>query len=131
MVDDLMTIVPLAGLNLLAGLKTELLKYLALAVTCEPLNREDVDEYSESLLTWWRNNNPSIPSWAIAARAVFAMSPSSAECERIFSLVKNTCMFGVHLHRLHTAAHRPAPQTVLHPSSSVRSSSFKFSHKLA
>ena len=31
-------------------------------------------------------------AWAIAARIVFAMLPSSAPCERVFSLVE--CMFG-------------------------------------
>ena len=38
-------------------------------------------------------NNPSFPTWAVAARMVFSMSPNSASCERVFSLLKQ--MFGV------------------------------------
>ena len=44
------------------------------------------------MLKWWRTNAASFPTWAIAARIVFAMSASSAEAERIFSLLK--AMFG-------------------------------------
>ena len=32
------------------------------------------------------------PAWALAARVAFALSPSSAACERVFALVKT--MFG-------------------------------------
>ena len=28
------------------------------------------------------------PTWALAARAVFAMSPNSASCERVFALLE-------------------------------------------
>ena len=49
-------------------------------------------EYTESLLKWWRSNCPRFPTWAIAARIIFAMQPSSAASERVFSLVKE--MFG-------------------------------------
>ena len=31
-------------------------------------------------------------AWALAARVVFAISPNSASCERVFSLLKN--LFG-------------------------------------
>ena len=47
---------------------------------------------TDELLTWWRVNGRSFPAWALAARVAFAISPSSAVCERVFALVKN--MFG-------------------------------------
>ena len=40
----------------------------------------------------YRTNRSSFPAWATAARVVFAMSPNSASCERVFSLLEN--MFG-------------------------------------
>ena len=33
-----------------------------------------------------------LPAWALAARVVFAISPNSASCERVFALLKN--LFG-------------------------------------
>ena len=46
-------------------------------------------DYSEALLSWWRTNGKGFPTWALAARMTFAISPKSADCERVFSLVKN------------------------------------------
>ena len=34
----------------------------------------------------------TFPAWALAARIVFAISPNSASCERVFALLKN--LFG-------------------------------------
>ena len=92
MVDDLMAIEPLAGHDLLDGLKQELPAYLSAAATCPALNRTDVGEYTEAVLAFYRAYNPRFPTWAKAARIIFAMAPSSAASERVFSLVKN--MFG-------------------------------------
>ena len=36
--------------------------------------------------------NKTFPAWALAARIVFAISPNSASCERVFALLKN--LFG-------------------------------------
>ena len=33
-----------------------------------------------------------VPAWALAARIIFAISPNSASCERVFALLKN--LFG-------------------------------------
>ena len=44
------------------------------------------------LLKWWQTNGGTFKQWAIAARIVFALSPNSASCERVFSLLKQ--MFG-------------------------------------
>ena len=51
-----------------------------------------VADYSDAILAWWRANGSSFKAWAVAARIVFAISPNSASCERVFSLVK--VMFG-------------------------------------
>lgn len=54
-------------------------------------NWTDLDEYTEKVLKWWRDIGRSkLPAWSAAARAVFAMSPSSATPERIFSIVAST-----------------------------------------
>ena len=37
-------------------------------------------------------NGNTFPAWAQAARIVFAVSPNSASCERVFALLKN--LFG-------------------------------------
>ena len=39
-----------------------------------------------------RCNGKSFKAWALAARIVFAISPNSASCERVFALLKN--LFG-------------------------------------
>ena len=51
--------------------------------------KSDVDSYTDAILKWWRTNGNSFPKWAMAARMAFALSPNSASCERVFSLVKN------------------------------------------
>ena len=52
-----------------------------------------VDDFSTSVLKWWRDNSDDkISDWSGAARIIFAMSPNSASCERVFALLKN--MFG-------------------------------------
>ena len=40
------------------------------------------------MLAWWRTHGSTFPLWALAARIVFAISPNSASCERVFSLLK-------------------------------------------
>ena len=40
----------------------------------------------------WRDNSKPFPAWALAARIIFAISPNSASCERVFALLKN--LFG-------------------------------------
>ena len=49
-------------------------------------------DYTDAILTWWRTNGSSFPAWALAARIVFASSPNSASCERVFALLRN--LFG-------------------------------------
>ena len=46
------------------------------------------DDYTTGILSWWQTNGNSFPAWALAARITFSISPNSASCERVFSLVK-------------------------------------------
>lgn len=62
-----------------------------LAAPCQGFNTANVEEYTTALLKWWKRSHPTIPTWAKAARIIFAMAPSSAASERVFSLVE--CMF--------------------------------------
>jgi hypothetical protein len=91
-VDAMAAIKPLQNLNLLAGMKRELPLYLTAAQNAQAIDTSDIDSFTEAVLTWWRINGNTFPTWALAARIVFAISPSSAACERIFALVKT--MFG-------------------------------------
>jgi hypothetical protein len=48
-------------------------------------NAADDDLYSDGVLTWWRTHGKAIPAWQVAARIVFALTPNSASCERVFA----------------------------------------------
>ena len=91
-VDAMSAITPLRALGMLADLKQQLPAYLATATAAPILDKKSVDDYSEAVLKWWRSNGNAFPAWALAARIVFAMSPNSASCERVFALLKN--LFG-------------------------------------
>ena len=49
-------------------------------------------DYTKAVLSWWRANGGCFKTWALAARIVFAISPNSASCERVFALLKR--LFG-------------------------------------
>ena len=51
-----------------------------------------MEEYTEFVLKWWRTHVPRFPTWAKAARIVFALPASSAASERVFALLKR--LFG-------------------------------------
>ena len=61
-------------------LKTELPIYLVAAREAGPAD-------SETQLQWWRKQT-RLPTWQLAAKAVFSLVPSSAPAERVFSLLK-------------------------------------------
>lgn len=91
-VDDLATVVPLGALANLTQMKAQLPVYLQRAVGFTP-DYSDVESFTTSVLGWWKANGDSaISAWKDAARIVFAISPNSASCERVFSLLKT--MFG-------------------------------------
>ena len=91
-IDAMVAITPLASHGLLQQLKTELPLYLAAAQNAPPFDPSDVEGFTVGILGWWRTNGKSFPTWAEAARITFSLSPNSAACERVFSLLKN--MFG-------------------------------------
>ena len=92
-VDDLAKITPLSTLVDLAAMKAQLPEYLRRArLTAPSFDKTDVKAYTTAILAWWRINATYFPAWALAARIVFAFTPNSAGCERVFSLLKN--MFG-------------------------------------
>jgi hypothetical protein len=72
--------------ELIDGMTTELDKYLTFAAGFI-VDRTDVAAFTESVLKFWRVHRSDIPTWATAARIVFALSPNSASCERVFSLL--------------------------------------------
>ena len=51
-----------------------------------------MEAFTNSILLFWRHNGQKFPTWAVAARIMFAMTPNSASAERVFSLLK--AMFG-------------------------------------
>ena len=65
----------------LGNLKTELPQYIAAA--------EDVN-LSYSPLEFWKVHEPSLSAWSAAAKKVLLVQPSSAACERVFSLLNNS-----------------------------------------
>lgn len=87
-VDSMEAITPLANLHMLQGLKQELCIYLSACARAPTFDRNDIEAYTEGVLSWWRQHGNAFPCWAIAARIAFALSPNSASCERVFSLLK-------------------------------------------
>ena len=87
-VDELSAVKPLLNLGFIPNLKAELPLFLAAAANAPTFDRADMAAYTEGMLTWWRTNGGGLKHWAQAARIVFAISPNSASCERVFSLLK-------------------------------------------
>ena len=56
------------------------------------MSRSSVEDYTDTILNWWRTHGGGMPAWAVAARIAFSISPNSASCERVFALLKN--LFG-------------------------------------
>ena len=52
-------------------------------------NQADVEEFTKNLLAWWATHQEKFPHWALAARLAFCLSPNSAACERVFSLMNS------------------------------------------
>jgi hypothetical protein len=71
---------------LIAGMIVEIPKYMSSASSLR-LDRTDVAQFSKGVLQFWRSHATEMPHWAEAARIVFSMAPSSAACERVFSLL--------------------------------------------
>ena len=91
-VDTMAAITPLNALGMLPDLKQQRPQYIAAAASAPAFDKTSVADYSTAILGWWRANGGGFPAWALAARVVFAISPNSASCERVFALLKN--LFG-------------------------------------
>lgn len=51
--------------------------------------REDVSTFTTDVLKFWKSNRDSgFSTWAKAARMIFGLTPNSASCERVFSLLQ-------------------------------------------
>lgn len=72
--------------KLIDGMTTELDKYLTFAAGFIVV-RTDVAAFTERVLKFWCVHRSDIPTLATAGRIVFALSPNSASCERVFSLL--------------------------------------------
>ena len=85
-VENMAKIKPISANSLIEGMKSELPLFLA-AARGALFDSQDIEKYSTEVLSWWQTNGKKIPTWAKAARIIFAMSPNSAACERVFSLL--------------------------------------------
>jgi hypothetical protein len=56
------------------------------------IDRNDMADYTEKVLLFWRSNAPKFPAWGRLTRVFLSMAPSSAAVERVFSLCNH--MFG-------------------------------------
>ena len=74
----------------LVDLKREIPAYLSLAYRAPQLDMDDVSAFSDGVLDFWRGADAKgLASWKMAAQIAFSVSPSSAMCERVFSLLAN------------------------------------------
>ena len=92
LIDRMSVITPLNALNMLDGMKKELPLYLSAAANSPTFDKGSVADYTDAILGWWRAHGSLFKAWALAARIVFAISPNSASCERVFSLLER--LFG-------------------------------------
>ena len=77
------------------GLLTDLERDLPLLLTAAhgfTADHGSVDDFTESVLGWYKNHSSEIGAWAEASLIVFSFTPSSAAAERVFSLLK--ALFG-------------------------------------
>jgi len=93
-VRELALVVPLAmerGGGLLTDLERDLPLLLA-AAQGFTADHGSVDDFTESVLGWYKNHSGEVGAWAEASLIVFSFTPSSAAAERVFSLLKE--LFG-------------------------------------
>jgi hypothetical protein len=77
--------------GLVASMKTSLPTYLQLGATFSA-GDGSVAEMTAAVLQFWRQHGSTVgPAWCHAARLAFALTPSSAASERVFSLL--ACLF--------------------------------------
>lgn len=89
-IDGFEDVPPLTELKLIPSLKTELTHFLSAAKTFKlSTERLEMSDFTKQVLKFWAHNSDSkvFPTWVRAARIVFSLSPNSASCERVFSLL--------------------------------------------
>jgi len=84
-VQDLANLPPFSHLPV-DDLQDELPHYLA-ACARTTIDQSDVKMFSNAVLDWWVTHHSCFPTWALAARIALCLSPNSAACERVFSLL--------------------------------------------
>jgi hypothetical protein len=93
-VRELALVIPLAAVRG-GALLTELERHLPLYVAAAhgfTADHGNVDDFTESVLGWYKNHSGEIGAWAEASLIAFSFTPSSAAAERVFSLLKT--LFG-------------------------------------
>ena len=92
-VDELCLAVP-ALRGDAAALKAEVQAYRVAAQAAPPMDHSDVKSFTTAVLIFWRQHGTKMPAWrqAQAAKIIFAIPPTSAASERVFSLLE--AMFG-------------------------------------
>ena len=79
--------------GLAAQLKAEIHAFRVEARSAPPMDHRDVKAFTKAVLDFWRKHGTKMPTWRKAAKIVyFAIPPTSAASERVFSLLK--AMFG-------------------------------------
>ena len=63
--------------------------YVAAARGFPDCSNMDIPEYTATVLHFWASHHNHFPTLARAARIVFALTPNSAACERVFSAMNN------------------------------------------
>lgn len=88
LVDELVsTIQPLSSHIEKEKLKQELPSYVSVAKDVV-IDHDNPSTFTAQLLDFWQNSSKKeMETWRWAARIVFAISPNSASCERVFSLL--------------------------------------------
>eukprot|EP00966_Prymnesium_polylepis_P280074 6470758-Prymnesium_polylepis.1 len=56
------------------------------------MDHRDVKAFAAAVLDFWCKHGTKMPTWRKAAKMVFAIPPTSAASERVFSLLED--MFG-------------------------------------
>ena len=87
--EELRDFPPFRAHSLVAGMKAEAARYHAEASLFKYDSSLDIAEFSEAVLKFWRQQKGNLKAWILPARIVFAISPNSAACERVFSLLTN------------------------------------------
>ena len=90
-VDELCAAVP-ALKRVAAAIKAEVATYRVATRAAPSIDHSDVDAFTATVLQFWRSDGTKMPAWRKAAIIIFAIPPTSAASERVFSLLE--AMFG-------------------------------------